>query len=81
MRQISKSPITARNISSTSSRKWLKYYVGVSDISRYSGLKHELVKGENLLADGIYGAEDPLVVRALGAFSKPNNYAMEKRVC
>ena len=45
------------------------------------GLKKELGRGEKVIADGIYGAEAPLKVRATGTFfSKPQNQAMEKRV-
>lgn len=45
------------------------------------GLKKELGRGEKVIADGIYGAEAPLKVRAPGTiFSKPQNQAMEKRV-
>ncbi len=48
----------------------------------WMGLKKELGRGEKVIADGICGAEDPLKVRAPGTFfSKPQNQAMEKRVC
>ncbi len=47
----------------------------------WKGLKNELGRGEKVVADGIYGAEAPLKVRAPGTiFSKPQNQAMEKRV-
>ena len=48
----------------------------------WMGLKKELRRGEKVTADGIYGAEAPLNARALGTiFSKPQNQALEKRVC
>ena len=45
------------------------------------GLKHEWGRGEKVIANGIYGADAPLKVRAPGTiFSKPQNQAMEKIV-
>ena len=47
----------------------------------FTGSKHELGKGENLLTDGIYGAEDPLKVRALGAVFQNQITTLWRREC